>query len=40
VHALDVRYVERTLPDQFAAHRQWRSDRWWRRRLADGPEGR
>ncbi|WP_260333946.1 hypothetical protein [Streptomyces beigongshangae] len=34
VRALDAKYVERTLPDPFAADRQWRSDLWWRRRLA------
>ncbi|MFF4312707.1 hypothetical protein ACWDFR_27635 [Streptomyces sp. 900105755] len=33
VRALDARYVERTLPDPFAADRQWGSDLWWRRRL-------
>ncbi|CAM5514972.1 hypothetical protein STENM223S_03177 [Streptomyces tendae] len=33
VRALDAKYVERTLPDPFAADRQWRSDLWWRRRL-------
>lgn len=38
VRTLDARYVERTLPDPFAAHRQWRSDLWWRRRLAGGRE--
>ncbi|MER7181186.1 hypothetical protein ABT404_17175 [Streptomyces hyaluromycini] len=38
VRALDVRYVERTLPDPFAADRQWRSDLWWRRRIADRRE--
>ncbi|GHD78457.1 hypothetical protein GCM10010317_097790 [Streptomyces mirabilis] len=38
VRALDTRYVERTLPDLFAAHRQWRPDLWWRRRLAGGRE--
>jgi hypothetical protein len=38
VRALDARYVQRTLPDPFAADRQWRSDLWWRRRLADGRE--
>ncbi|MFI9809126.1 hypothetical protein ACIHEJ_33060 [Streptomyces sp. NPDC052301] len=36
LRALDSRYVSRTLPDPFAAHRQWRSDLWWRRRLAGG----
>ncbi|MER5790420.1 hypothetical protein [Streptomyces sp. NPDC001980] len=34
VRALDARYVERTPADPFAADRQWRSDLWWRRRLA------
>ncbi|MER5942383.1 MULTISPECIES: hypothetical protein [unclassified Streptomyces] len=38
VRALDAKYVERTLPDPLATHRQWRSDRWWRRRLAGSPE--
>lgn len=38
VRVLDARYVERTLPDPFATHRQWRSDLWWRRRLAGSPE--
>ncbi|MPY51179.1 hypothetical protein FPZ41_22505 [Streptomyces sp. K1PN6] len=38
VRALDARYVERTLPDPFATHRQWRSDLWWRSRLAGGRE--
>ncbi|MEV6592311.1 hypothetical protein [Streptomyces acidicola] len=38
VRALDASYVERTLPDPFATHRQWRSDLWWRRRLAGGRE--
>lgn len=38
VRTLDTTYVERTLPDPFAAHRQWRSDLWWRRRLAGGRE--
>lgn len=38
VRLLDARYVERTLPDPFATHRQWRSDLWWRRRLAGGRE--
>ncbi|MEV5848316.1 hypothetical protein AB0M32_40775 [Streptomyces sp. NPDC051985] len=36
VRALDDRYVMRTLPDPFAADRQWGSDLWWRRRLAGG----
>lgn len=39
VAALDAAYLERTLPDPFAHDRQWRADRWWRRRLADGHEG-
>ncbi|MFF7473950.1 hypothetical protein [Streptomyces sp. NPDC008092] len=34
VRALDAGYVGRTLPDPFAADRQWRPDLWWRRRLA------
>ncbi|MGV4980887.1 hypothetical protein ACVB8X_32465 [Streptomyces sp. NRAIS4] len=38
VRALDETYVRRTLPDPFAAARQWRSDLWWRRRLAGGRE--
>ena len=38
VRALDARYAERTLPDPFATHRQWRSGLWWRRRLAGGRE--
>ncbi|MFK0280701.1 hypothetical protein ACIQVL_09550 [Streptomyces sp. NPDC090499] len=33
VRTLDARYLARTLPDPFAADRQWRSDLWWRRRL-------
>ncbi|MFJ3234243.1 hypothetical protein [Streptomyces sp. NPDC086787] len=39
VRALDFEYLGRTLPDPFAADRQWRPDLWWRRRLADGQEG-
>ncbi|MFJ4715838.1 hypothetical protein [Streptomyces sp. NPDC088785] len=39
VARLDDAYRARTLPDPFAGRRQWRSDLWWRRRLADGPEG-
>ncbi|MFJ3306395.1 hypothetical protein ACIPSA_25390 [Streptomyces sp. NPDC086549] len=39
VVSLDAAYVRRTLPDPFAASRQWRSDLWWRRRLAGGREG-
>ncbi|MEV8455391.1 hypothetical protein AB0467_25840 [Streptomyces sp. NPDC052095] len=39
VASLDAVYLRRTLPDPFARHRQWRSDLWWRRRLADGEEG-
>ncbi|WP_437045455.1 hypothetical protein [Streptomyces sp. enrichment culture] len=38
VACLDAVYIERTLPDPFAGDRQWRSDRWWRRRLAGGRE--
>ncbi|MFE0516803.1 hypothetical protein [Streptomyces sp. NPDC058964] len=38
VVALDAVYLGRTLPDPFAEHRQWRSDLWWRRRLAGGRE--
>ncbi|MET8413541.1 hypothetical protein ABZV34_36800 [Streptomyces sp. NPDC005195] len=37
--SLDAAYLQRTLPDPFADQRQWRSDLWWRRRLADGEEG-
>ncbi|MBA0050881.1 hypothetical protein E0L36_08235 [Streptomyces sp. AJS327] len=37
VAALDALYLGRTLPDPFA-DRQWRSDLWWRRRLAGGGE--
>ncbi|MDN3021467.1 hypothetical protein [Streptomyces sp. S.PB5] len=40
VRVLDVRYRQLTLPDPFAGQRQWRADRWWRRRLALGQEGR
>lgn len=40
VRALDVGYAGRTLPDRFTVRRPWRPDRWWWRRLADGPEGR
>lgn len=36
---LDAAYLGHTLPDPFAHQRQWRSDLWWRRRLADGEEG-
>ncbi|GAA0618047.1 hypothetical protein GCM10010394_55470 [Streptomyces crystallinus] len=39
VASLDAAYLKSTLPDPFARHRQWRSDLWWRRRLADGEEG-
>ncbi|THC51748.1 hypothetical protein E7X58_12035 [Streptomyces sp. A1499] len=39
VMSLDTAYVGHTLPDPFAHQRQWRSDLWWRRRLADGEEG-
>ncbi|GAA5075575.1 hypothetical protein GCM10023336_64960 [Streptomyces similanensis] len=39
VARLDAAYLQRTLPDPFADRRQWRSDLWWRRRLADGREG-
>ncbi|MEU6841630.1 hypothetical protein ABZ930_07105 [Streptomyces sp. NPDC046716] len=39
VASLDSAYLKRTLPDPFARHRQWRSDLWWRRRLAYGQEG-
>lgn len=38
VAALDTVYLKRTLSDPFADHRQWRSDLWWRRRLAGGRE--
>ncbi|MFG3551533.1 hypothetical protein [Streptomyces sp. NPDC047725] len=38
LRVLDARYLARTLPDPFAARRQWRSDLWWRRRLAGGRE--
>ncbi|MGX9882563.1 hypothetical protein [Streptomyces sp. NPDC002276] len=38
VRDLDVKYIERTLPDPFADERQWRSDLWWRRRLSGGRE--
>lgn len=36
VRALDTEYLQRTLPDPFAAQRQWDSDLWWRRRLGGG----
>ncbi|MEU6763780.1 hypothetical protein ABZ916_14810 [Streptomyces sp. NPDC046853] len=36
VARLDDTYRARTLPDPFADRRPWRSDRWWRRRLAAG----
>ncbi|MFD8598003.1 hypothetical protein ACFV1L_23645 [Kitasatospora sp. NPDC059646] len=39
VAVLDAAYARRTLPDPFADGRQWRPDRWWRRRLAGGREG-
>lgn len=39
VAPLDAAYRTRTLPDPFARERQWRSEVWWRRRLADGAEG-
>jgi hypothetical protein len=39
VASLDAAYLQRTLPDPFADQRQWRSDLWWRRRLAGGREG-
>ncbi|MFF8729203.1 hypothetical protein ACF073_22280 [Streptomyces sp. NPDC015171] len=39
VRALDAEYVARTLPDPLAEGRRWRADLWWRRRLANGPEG-
>ena len=35
---LDATYLRRTLPDPFAAERQWQADLWWRRRLAGGRE--
>ncbi|MGH4031000.1 hypothetical protein ACQB60_18915 [Actinomycetota bacterium Odt1-20B] len=38
LRALDDRYLRRTLADPFAGDRQWRSDRWWRRRLSGGRE--
>lgn len=38
VVSLDTVYLKRTLPDPFAHCRQWRSDLWWRRRLAGGRE--
>ncbi|MFC8344080.1 hypothetical protein [Streptomyces sp. NPDC057280] len=38
VSDLDAVYLRRTLPDPFAAERQWRADLWWRRRLAGGRE--
>jgi hypothetical protein len=38
VVSLDTVYLKRTLPDPFADRRQWRSDLWWRRRLAGGRE--
>ncbi|MEU2631056.1 hypothetical protein [Kitasatospora sp. NPDC007106] len=38
VAVLDAAYLRRTLPDPFADRRQWRPDRWWRRRLAGGRE--
>lgn len=38
VGPLDAVYRKRTLPDPFADLRQWRSDLWWRRRLAGGWE--
>ena len=39
VRVLDARYVQRTLPDPFAAERQWRSGLWWRSRLSGGRKG-
>jgi hypothetical protein len=39
VAVVDAAYLRRTLPDPFADRRQWRSDLWWRRRLAGGREG-
>ncbi|MFE1317998.1 hypothetical protein [Kitasatospora phosalacinea] len=39
VAVLDAAYLRCTLPDPFADRRQWRADRWWRRRLAGGWEG-
>ncbi|GAA1093669.1 hypothetical protein GCM10009663_41560 [Kitasatospora arboriphila] len=38
VAVLDAAYLRRTLPDPFADRRQWRPDRWRRRRLAGGRE--
>ncbi|MEU1144591.1 hypothetical protein ACFYO9_11150 [Streptomyces sp. NPDC005863] len=38
IASLDVMYLDRTLPDPFAARRQWRAYLWWRRRLTAGGE--
>ncbi|MFE4397771.1 MULTISPECIES: hypothetical protein [Streptomycetaceae] len=38
VKALDTVFLHRTLPDPFADRRQWRTEFWWYRRLADRSE--
>ncbi|MDY0813296.1 hypothetical protein [Kitasatospora purpeofusca] len=38
VEPLDTAFLRRTLPDPFAHRRQWRTEFWWYRRLADRSE--
>ncbi|WP_405715418.1 hypothetical protein OG264_37430 [Streptomyces xanthophaeus] len=38
VKSLDAVFLHRTLPDPFAHRRQWRTQLWWYRRLADSSE--
>ncbi|MFE1922193.1 hypothetical protein ACFW91_06440 [Streptomyces asoensis] len=38
VRPLDAELLRRTLPDPFAHRRQWRTEYWWYRRLADRSE--
>ncbi|MFD9431975.1 hypothetical protein [Streptomyces sp. NPDC060002] len=38
VKLLDAVFLRRTLPDPFAYRRQWRTQFWWYRRLADRSE--
>ncbi|MEV8096882.1 hypothetical protein [Kitasatospora sp. NPDC085879] len=38
VKPLDAVFLRRTLPDPFAHRRQWRTEFWWYRRLADRSE--
>ncbi|MFD8952511.1 hypothetical protein ACFV0B_27070 [Streptomyces xanthophaeus] len=38
VEPMDAMFLRRTLPDPFVHRRQWRTEFWWYRRLADRSE--